>query len=72
MALADKPPAHKPRGSCGLGDKLGLTADEITLVESWLGHYSDQAVSDRLAEDDYRVSAQVIGRHRLGKCSCTR
>ena len=71
MALTDKPPTNKSRGSCGI-DKLGLTPAELEVLNGWLGPYSDQAVSDRLKEDGYHVGMQVVGKHRQRKCHCYR
>lgn len=71
MALTDKPPNITKRGRCGI-ERLGLSEAEHAILDGWIGHYSDQAISDRLAEDDYVVSAQVVGRHRLRKCNCFR
>lgn len=71
MPLTDKPPTVTKRGKCGI-ERLGLSEAELDILTSWLGRYSDQAISDRLAEDDYQVSAQVVGRHRLRKCNCHR
>lgn len=71
MPLEDRPPTVKPRGSCGL-TKVGLSDDELALVESWLVEYPDQAVATRLAEDGYEVSYQILAKHRLQRCHCFR
>jgi len=71
VALTDKPPTHTKRGSCGV-EKMRLTDDELQILTSWLGQYSDQSISDRLAEEGHNVSGQVIRRHRLKNCGCFR
>ena len=73
VALTDKPPEHKPRGSCGI-EKCGFTEAELARVNSWIDDpkYSDHDVSLHLARDGYRVSGQVISHHRRRTCHCYR
>ena len=74
MALTNKPPSiRKPGSVCGIA-RLGLTDAEQGILESWLAddRYTAGAISERLAEDDYLVSYQVVTRHRAGRCGCGR
>ena len=73
MPLTDKPPEATKRGGCGIA-KCGFTDAELARVNEWIDDpkYSDYKVSLRLAEDDYRVSGQVISHHRRRTCACYR
>jgi len=73
MALTDKPPGVTKRGTCGV-ERLGLSEAEQDILELWLDNhtYSDQAVSDRLAEEGHDASHQILRRHRTKRCSCFR
>jgi len=71
VALTDKPPTVTKRGKCGI-ERLGLTDAELGILDGWLGRYSDQAISDRLAEEGHDASHQVVRRHRLKRCNCFR
>ena len=73
MALSDSPPALTKRGGCGIA-RLDLTDAERAILDAWLAddRYSARRISERLAEDDYQVSYQIVSRHRAGTCGCDR
>ena len=73
MALSDTPPETTKRGGCAIS-RQGFTDAELALLESWLAddRYPDSKVSERLAQDGYLISHQIIGRHRTGRCGCDR
>ena len=81
MSLAKRvktPPVRTTGFDCSVGRLLNtLEGDELAALVEMLGHdksdgWPNEAIYDALTAEGHDVGRQTIGRHRRGRCRCSK